>query len=478
MSAQAAAALPGAATAAPAHDGLPQPARTYAMLVILLGLAVAVLDGSIVNLALPSIAKELQVQPSESIWVVNAYQLGTLGLLLPLAALGERIGYRRVYLLGLVCFTLASALAMVAQSLWLLVAARGLQGMGSAGVMAVNAALVRLIYPRAHLGKGMALNSMTVAVSSVAGPGVAAAILSVASWPWLFVINLPLGALTIWLGRKALPFNPAPAPGAGQGGINPIDLCLNFAMFALVLLGTERLGVQGGAGRADGWIMLAAGLAVGAWYVLRQRRLAVPLLPLDLLRIPIFALSMGASVCAFTAQMLSFVALPFILLDVLGRSHFEAGLLLTLWSVAIVLIAPVAGRLVGRFEGGLLGGIGMAMLAAGLAALALLPAQPSDADIGWRMLLAGLGFGLFQTPNNHTIITSAPMARTGAAGGMLSTARLTGQSLGAVLVAVIFSIWPLQEGRGVHIAMSVAAAFALGSAMFSVLRVRHPVRHA
>lgn len=460
------------------QDGLPQPARMYAMVVIVLGLTVAVLDGSIVNLALPSIARELQVQPSESIWVVNAYQLGTLGLLLPLAALGERIGYRRVYLWGLVCFTLASALAMAAQSLWLLVAARGLQGMGAAGVMSVNAALVRLIYPRAHLGKGMALNSMTVAISSVAGPGVAALILSVAGWQWLFVINLPLGALTIWLGRKALPANPVQAQGAGHEKLNPIDLCLNFAMFALVLLGTERLGVQSGASRADGWAMLAAGLAVGAWYVVRQRRLAVPLLPLDLLRIPIFALSMGASICAFSAQMVSFVALPFILLDALGRSHFEAGLLLTLWSVAIVLIAPLAGRLVGRCQGGMLGGIGMAMLAAGLAALALLPANPSDADIGWRMLLAGLGFGLFQTPNNHTIITSAPLARTGAAGGMLSTARLTGQSLGAVLVAIIFSIWPLHEGRGVHIAMSVAAGFALLSGIFSVLRVRHPVRHA
>lgn len=472
-----------AAAEAPAQgglfqDGLPQPARMYAMLVIVLGLMVAVLDGSIVNLALPSIAKELQVQPFESIWVVNAYQLGTLGLLLPLAALGERIGYRRVYLLGLVCFTLASALAMAAQSLWLLVAARGLQGMGAAGVMAVNAALVRLIYPRAQLGRGMALNSMVVAVSSVAGPGVAALILSVASWPWLFVINLPLGALTVWLGRKALPANPVRAQGGGQDRIHPLDLCLNFAMFALVLLGTERLGVQGGASRAEGWGMLAAGLAVGLWYVLRQRRLAVPLLPLDLLRIPIFALSMGASICAFSAQMVSFVALPFILLDALGRSHFEAGLLMTLWSVAIVLIAPLAGRLVGRFQGGLLGGIGMAMLACGLAALALLPAQPSDADIGWRMLLAGLGFGLFQTPNNHTIVTSAPLARSGAASGMLGTARLTGQSLGAVLVAIIFSIWPLQQGRGAHIAMSVAAAFALASGVFSVLRVRHPVRQA
>ena len=133
------------------QDGLPMPARRWAMLVIVLGLMVAVLDGSIMNLALPTVAKQLNAQPAEAIWIVNAYQLGTLGLLLPLAALGERIGYRKVYLVGLALFTVASAVAMLAQSLWVLIAARGLQGMGAAGVMAVNAALVRLIYPSTHL---------------------------------------------------------------------------------------------------------------------------------------------------------------------------------------------------------------------------------------------------------------------------------------------------------------------------------------
>ena len=173
-----------AVIASPAvRDGLPMPERRLAMLVIVLGLIVAVLDGSIMNLALPTVAKQLNVQASQAIWIVNAYQLGTLGLLLPLAALGERIGYRKVYLIGLAFFTVASAVAMLAQSLWLLIAARGLQGMGAAGVMAVNAALVRLTYPAASLGKGMALNSPVVAVSSVAGPGVAALILSMATWP-------------------------------------------------------------------------------------------------------------------------------------------------------------------------------------------------------------------------------------------------------------------------------------------------------
>ncbi|MFG5775970.1 MFS transporter [Comamonas sp. J-3] len=463
------------------RDGLPMPERRLAMVVIVLGIFVAVLDGSIMNLALPTVAKSLAVTPSEAIWVVNAYQLGTLGLLLPLAALGERIGYRKVYLVGMVCFTLASAVAMSAHSFWVLVAARGLQGMGAAGVMAVNAALVRLTYPAAKLGKGMALNSLIVAVASVTGPGVAALILSVASWQWLFAINVPLGLLTLWLGYRALPGNPQQLLDAPHAKLTPIDVLLNFAMFALVFLGAERVGAKHDAAAVgastSGWIMLGLGLALGWWYVLRQRRLALPLLPLDLLRIPVFALSMGASVGAFTAQMLSFIALPFLLLDALHRSHFAAGMLMTAWSVAIVVVAPVAGRLIGRVADGLLGGIGMAIMALGLLSLGFLPADPSDLNIGWRMALCGVGFALFQSPNNHTIVTSAPLARAGAASGMLGTARLTGQSLGAVLVAITFTIWPVASGNGTTVALCLAAAFAALSGVCSSLRLKHMVAH-
>ena len=199
-------------------DGLPAPARSRAMLVIILGLTVAVLDGSVVNLALPGIAREMNASAAHAIWVVNAYQMATLVMLLPLASLGERLGYRRVYLLGLGLFALASVGAMLANSLGTLIAARAVQGLGAAGIMSVNAALVRLIYPRAQLGRGMAINSMVVAISSVAGPTVAAMVLSVASWPWLFALNLPLGAFTVWLGRRALPHNPVAAPGGSIRG--------------------------------------------------------------------------------------------------------------------------------------------------------------------------------------------------------------------------------------------------------------------
>ncbi|RST56474.1 MFS transporter [Variovorax sp. MHTC-1] len=464
-----------------ALDGLPLPQRRHAMLVIILGIAVAVLDGTIVNLALPGIARELRADPAHAIWVVNAYQIATLVMLLPLASLGDLVGYRRVYLVGMALFAFASLGAVLADSLATLIAARAVQGLGAAGIMSVNAALVRLIYPRAQLGRGMAINSMVVATASVAGPSVAAAILSVASWPWLFVLNLPLGALVLTLGFYALPANSAAAAAGARFSV--VDVALNVLMFSLVFIGADRLGVRGSdAGQGAqpmAWALLLAGAAVGFVYLRRQRAQAVPLFPVDLLRIPVFALSMGTSVAAFCAQMLSFIALPFLLLDTYGRSHVEAGLLITAWPLAIVVMAPIAGRLIGRYPDGLLGGIGLGLLALGLTLLAALPAQPGNADIVWRMALCGLGFGLFQSPNNHTIVTSPPAHRSGAASGMLGTARLTGQTLGAVLLAAIFSVWSPHDGKGQVIALGLAACCAAVAAVCSALRTRGPsTRHA
>lgn len=455
-------------------DGLPMPQRGHAMAVIILGIAVAVLDGTIMNLALPSIARELGASASHAIWVVNAYQIATLVMLLPLASLGDLFGYRRIYLLGMGLFTMSSLAAVLSDSMGTLIAARTLQGLGAAGIMSVNAALVRLIYPSSQLGRGMAINSMVVATASVAGPSVAASILSVASWPWLFAFNVPLGLVVMAIGLRSLPDNKRAATVPGTR-FSAVDVLLNIGMFSLVFLGVDRLGVRegGAAGTpALGWALLGAGLAVGFFYLRRQRTMVLPLFPVDLLRIPVFALSMGTSVAAFTAQMLSYIALPFLLLDVYGRTHLQAGLLITAWPLAIVVMAPIVGRLIGRYPDGLLGGIGLGLLACGLALLAALPAQPGDLDIAWRMALCGLGFGLFQSPNNHTIVTSAPRHRSGAASGMLGTARLTGQTLGAVVIAAVFSVWSPHDGRGPVIALALAAGCAALAGICSSLRLR------
>jgi MFS transporter, DHA2 family, multidrug resistance protein len=470
------AASPATASAPPVPgDGLPLPARYYAMATIVLGIALSVLDSTIVNLALPGIARDLHAGAAQSIWVVNAYQLAILTMLLPLASIGDLIGYRRVYFGGVVLFTVASAACAMATSLPALAASRAVQGLGAAGIMAVNAALVRLTYPSKQLGRGIALNSMVVASSSVAGPTLAAAVLSVASWPWLFAINIPFGIVVLALGWRALPHNAAKAPTGAR--LAWTDVLLNIAMFSLVFLGADGLGVGLGrtepaAGRMASLGLLGAGVGIGVFYVRRQLRRAMPLLAVDLLRIRIFALSMCTSVTAFCAQTLAYVGLPFLLLEAYGRTTLEAGALLTAWPLGVVVSAPVAGRLIGRYPGGLLGGIGLAMMAVGLALVALLPAHPASADIAWRLALCGAGFGLFQSPNNHIIVTSAPLNRSGAASGMLGTARLTGQTIGAVLLAVIFSIAGAHDARGPVIALFLAAAFAGVASGFSMSR-RH-----
>ncbi|HSV77736.1 MAG TPA: MFS transporter [Ramlibacter sp.] len=442
------------------------------MAAIQLGMVVSVMDASIINLALPDITRDFGAASADAAWIVNAGQLATLGLLLPCAHLSERLGFRRVYQAGVVIFILGALCCVFAPSLAWLAAARALQGIGSAGMMAVNPALVRLIFPGSGLGRALALNSVVVATSSVAGPSVAAVILSLASWPWLFIAQLPLAVLVALLGRR-LPTNP-PRDGAA---LSPLDVVLNMAMFGLLFLGADVLGARSGrAADAAQWAgaaaLLAAGLMVAVFYLRRQRRLADPLFPVDLLRIPVFGLSMCASITAFAAQSLTFICLPFLLLQAQGRSHMEAGLIITAFPAAIVLAAPIAGRLIARVPAGLLGGLGMGLMALALAALALLPAQPAAAaDIAWRMALGGLGFGLFQSPNNHTIVTSAPLRRAGAASGMLATARLTGQSAGAVLLGIIFSLRAVGDG-GATLALGLAAALAVAAALFSLLRVR------
>lgn len=175
---------------------------------------------------------------------------------------------------------------------------------------------------------------------------------------------------------------------------------------------------------------------------------------------------------AFAAQMLAFIAMPFLLLDSRGRTPLQAGALITAWPVATMAVAPIVERLIGRYTAGLLGGIGMAVMATGLALLAALPSDPANADIVWRMALCGMGFGMFQSPNNHTIVTSAPVNRSGAASGMLGTARLTGQTLGAVLLFIIFNLTSAHDARGPVIALALAAVFAVAAGAFSTLRMR------
>jgi DHA2 family multidrug resistance protein-like MFS transporter len=192
----------------PPQDGLPMPMRLWAVLTLVFAIGMSALDTSIANTALPTIAADLHASPAASVWVVNAYQLVVVATLLPFASLGEIFGYRRINMIGLLVFTGASLLCAMSWSLPSLTAARVLQGLGASAIMSVNTALIRFIYPSNSLGQGVGFNALVVAVSTAAGPSVAAGILSVASWQYLFWVNVPLGVVALVLALRALPPTP------------------------------------------------------------------------------------------------------------------------------------------------------------------------------------------------------------------------------------------------------------------------------
>ncbi|MFJ4292342.1 MFS transporter [Cupriavidus sp. NPDC089707] len=434
------------------------------MAAILIAVALATLDTAIANTALPSIAADLRATPAASVWVINAYQLAMVATLLPFAALGGILGHRRIYLGGVAVFTVASVVCALAWSLPTLAAARALQGIGAAAIMSVNTALISAIFPMHRLGRGLGLNALVVGVSFAVGPTVASVILSFGTWPWLFAVNLPIGLLALGIARGALPQTPR-----GTQTFDRVAALLNVVAFAALIFalgeGAQRAPLHESLAAAGVFVM-AFGLLV--W---RERGRAAPMLPLDLFRRPMFALSTLTAVCSFAAQGLAFVSLPFYFQHVLGRGQVETGFLLTPWSVVVALIAPLAGRLSDRYPPGLLGGVGLAVLSAGMVSLALLPADPSALDIGIRMCICGAGFGFFQSPNLKALMASAPRERSGGASGVIATARLLGQATGAALVALCFGIGGT---HGPALALALGAGFAAVAAVASWLRLVAP----
>src|SRR5579863_4621085 len=339
---------------AESENGLPIPQRYWAMLTLLTGLALSCLDTAIVNVALPTIARDLHATPANSIWVVNAYQLAVMISLLPFASFGDIFGYRRVYRFGLVLYTGATVISATAHSLEILTLGRALQGLGAAGLMSVNTALVRFTYPRRALGRGIALISMTVSTSSAAGPSVAAAVLSVAPWPFLFAVNIPIGIVTLLLAMRFLPHT---APSGHRFDLASAVLCA--VMFGSLITGISSLG----HGTALLIVLPEFAVAIASGYLLVRRQAGnpMPMLPVDLFRRPIFALSVTTSVLSFIAQGIAYVSIPFYFQNVIGISAVTTGLLMTPWPATAALMAPLAGRLADKMPAGIMAACGLLM---------------------------------------------------------------------------------------------------------------------
>ncbi|MDE6513642.1 MAG: MFS transporter [Muribaculaceae bacterium] len=439
--------------------------RKYiAIIALQIVLVMTVLDVTLVNVALPVLAEKFQISSSSSVWVITIYQLVITMLLLPVSSVGDLYSYKRTFLIGVVVFTASSALCAAAQGFEMLVIARAIQGIGAACVMGVNIALVRLIYPREILGRGMALNAMCIAIATAAGPTIAGGILSIASWHWLFLINVPLGIAAFFIGLKLLPQNP---PAEHKVRFDLISAIENMIVFGLIFFALGNFSRKGDMVLSG--ILLTIGIAVGIFYLRRQFGHEQPLLPVDLFTNSMYSMSIATSVCSFIAQNVTMIALPFLYLNSYHFSEITTGLLMTPWPLATMIVSPIAARYVERHNPGATAAAGMGVFILGVLLLLTSGYGAGEWNIAWRMAVCGIGFGMFQTPNNIVMVMATPVHRSGGAGGVQSTARLVGQTLGATAVSTVFAL-AATNLSAVRICLAISIAFALTAGIFSYTR--------
>lgn len=429
--------------------------RWAAIASVLAAMAAAVLDASSINIALPSIAQAFDVEPSFAAWLVIAYQGALVAGLLPLAAIGEHFGYRLTFVAGTALFGLSAAASAMAPGIVLLVNFRILQGIGAASIMALGVALLRQTVAEEEFGKAIGWNAMTVALLSAAGPTIGALLLGLGNWRFLFAGSVLLSGVALVAARGL------PSHRQERKALDAVGILIYAAVVPafVVAAGLARLSALLSV------LLFAAGLT-GLWLlVLRDRRRESPFLPLALFRSSSFTRSVLASVACFSALGLSLLMLPFALHERLGLSAQDTALMMTPWPLAVLLTTPITARLLDRVQPARLCAVGALVLACGLAALAAAPLVGSVPAYISGIILCGIGFGLFQTPNNRTMFLAAPADRAASAGGVQGTARLTGQVTGALIASILLAVTPV--GAAASIAFGVAALAACASAGIS-----------
>lgn len=436
-------------------EGLPPAQRRRAYLALAAATMMSVLDGTIANVALPTIGREMHVTPAISIWVVSGFQLAVTASLFTWSAFGQSRGLARVWRYGITIFTIGSLFCALSHNIWMLIAARVLQGCGAAAILALTSAVLRTVFPRSELGRALGVNAMVIGTSAAAGPTIGGAILAIAPWPWLFLINVPIGIAIVVLSRGVLP------SVRGHGGALHIPSAISSALgFALIVHGID------GIGRGEAHSLIALELIVGGcafgWFIAHQRHLTQPMFAVNLFSRPLFALASLSGLFAFSASALAVVTLPFFFQVVMDVSPLQSGLLMAAWPVTMGLTSNFAGRLSDRYPAAVLSTAGAGMLGVGLLLYALLPANASVLQIVLHGILCGFGFGLFQAPNSREMMATAPREQTASASAIMAATRVGGQTCGAATVSVVFSAFAIT--LNVHGAAATAHAHDATSA--------------
>jgi len=421
------------------------------------------IDASIANIALPTIGRQLHASPAATVWVVSSYLLAITASLFTMASLGQARGSNRVWGAGVVLFTLGSLLCALSGTFALLIFARVLQGVGSAAIMSLSPALVRDIYPRARLGHAFGLNAMYTSIASAAGPTVGGLLLAVLPWQALFAINLPLAAVIYLCARNTLP------NVAGTGArLHVPSIVTSAAGFSALVYGFDGLA------RGDALPLISAEVLIGGtlfgWFARQQLTLAVPMISLDLFRIPRFSVAAQASFSGWSAWSIGIVALPFFLQIDAGMTPLQSGLLMTSWPIANAIVAPITGRFSDRYAIGIIATAGLVVFTCALALYVYAVIHPGIAVLLAAGVLAGAGWGIFQTPNNREIMGSGPPEKGGSVAAIFASLRVAGQTFGASLAALMFASFAPAIHNAVLAALATAVLLTLVALVISAQR--------
>lgn len=411
------------------------------MLTVSVGVILATIDGSIVNVAFPTLVQELDTSFNVIQWVALGYLLTIATLTLGVGRLGDIVGKKRIYTAGFGVFTVASALCGMAPDVGWLVGFRVVQALGAVMVLALGAAILVEAFPPQERGKALGFIGTAVSVGVITGPVVGGLLISAFTWRAIFFVNIPVGIVATFLALRNVPDTP-PVPGQRFDYLGAGLLSTSLLTFSLALTLGQDLGFASPEIVA---LFVAAGVSIVAFVVV-ERRVTSPMIELGLFRNPSLTVSVITGFLVFAAISSTFFLLPFYLEGVLGFEVREVGLLLGAAPLVLGVVAPMAGNLSDRVGIRPLTLTGLLILAVTYAAFSTL-----DQNTGILHYLAlavpiGLGVGIFQSPNNSAIMGSVPRAYAGVGGGILAITRLLGQISG---IAVLGSIWAARVAASV-----------------------------
>jgi EmrB/QacA subfamily drug resistance transporter len=406
---------------------------TFALVAV--GTFMTMLDGSIVNISLPSIAKTFHTPFGSAIeWVIIAYLVTIAATLLTFGRLSDMIGRKPVWMAGIALFTIGSGICGAANSLPLLILARAFQGLGGALLFSTSLAIITDSFAVENRGLAMGCNVVVIGLGSSVGPIVGGMITEHWSWRWIFYVNIPVGIIGFVGAQKVL----RDTFGTIRQQFDLPGAVLFAAVFAPLTLALSFASEWGWNSRRS---LLCFGVSLAALLALPtvERRAADPIIQVRLLRNRVFA----SSLITMTLGMLALFAvgfiLPFYFEELRGFSSAKSGLLLTAMPLSLAVMAPLSGSLADRFGSRWLASGGLAVACLGLCAMARLDAHSMVRGIIWPLLLTGAGQGLFMTPNARALMNSAPASEQGESSGLLGTGRVLGQSMSVALAGAIFT---------------------------------------